>query len=1105
MNYQSQTGTVASPAGIIEAGLSDALELAWKIAPQFRIVECSSPEPEIGRLTKQIATPEKLYNIIAIIRKEVLTHLDRAPREALGLARVAYQLARSESDNIPLAETALTCAIASNLIGEYQAANSLGNQACTLFTQLGDLENAAKSICESAWAKTSIGDLRPALEDVESARKNGAAPLLRAQADWIQARILRLMSQYPEAIGLLEKAIRTFRESNLQLQAARCERDLVTAQIFSQSGKPLELLESVQRWFEAEQYPLDAARCNLVRSTGLIEAGGYSQAYNLACSAKRAFVELRADFDLACSDRNLGITLYLLNRYPESIEKSQAARKYFSEHDLRAEVSACDINLGAAYHWMNRYDEALAAYQSAYDLVKGEGREVRLVRICLNMGSIHVKQGRYAQALDLYQRALQLATAKDLPVLTAGCHAHLATCYRELGDYDRALRHELRRKEILLQREIQRPLIACNISLAEIYLAKGEETLATEYLEQARGMAVAQKLDTYLAACDRFLARIGAGSNERKLSFARVRNARRLYRKHGQMVDAASCDLIQADMYLQAKKVAAARKYYRRAQSVLSPGFPDQAWRAERGLGLCASLSRRRALDHHLSAVRTIAASRSALVTEQLSNDFFAHRQSVYDEALKSAIKENDFAAGLEVIDLGKARTFITLLGDRGSKSLRSTEDPYIAELIDRERELRDRLNALRREVNAPIMAQGIQRGVQIRETTSAAARRQLADAALAYESIASRLRLATKGVAGISAPAPFDLDQFRESMNKVLGLSWAGLDYYLSGDELTIAVVQPGILTMTQRKLSAKDRAILDQCVSTDSNIRKLVYRGIARHGSMSPPRIDYLSYLHDLLIPEGLDVETLLIAPHGSLHALPFHALMSSEGYLVKRHRVVYTPCLQVSQLLCNEPVMNRNAEPLVLGLSNFGDRMPGLTWSGAEVENIINIFERKLKVLWGVRATRKKLFELNSTGELQKYGLLHFATHAIFDRTAPHQSSVFLHDDTLTALDVLDLTLNARLVSLSACQTALGKGGRGDEALSLTRAFLYAGAKALLATLWHVEDETLVGLTKSFFQGWSRGKDAASALSDAAIESIHEGKPPYCWASFMLIGRP
>ena len=265
-----------------------------------------------------------------------------------------------------------------------------------------------------------------------------------------------------------------------------------------------------------------------------------------------------------------------------------------------------------------------------------------------------------------------------------------------------------------------------------------------------------------------------------------------------------------------------------------------------------------------------------------------------------------------------------------------------------------------------------------------------------------------------------------------------------------------------------------------------------------------DYLRRLRQLLIPKDLNADTLIIAPHGSLHALPFHALMDGEEYLIERHAVIYTPGLQALQALFdqNAPALN---SALVVGLSNFGNRMPPLAMTGAEIEKILALFPERRESLWADRATKKKLLEWSAAGELKKFSLLHFATHAIFDTTSAHQSRLYLYDDELTTLDILDLTLKARLVTLSGCQTAMGQGGSGDEALSLARAFFYAGASALLASLWRVEDRSVAELIGRFYQQLVSGKNIAAALRQAQIEMIHAGKNSYEWAPFVLIGRP
>jgi CHAT domain-containing protein len=139
------------------------------------------------------------------------------------------------------------------------------------------------------------------------------------------------------------------------------------------------------------------------------------------------------------------------------------------------------------------------------------------------------------------------------------------------------------------------------------------------------------------------------------------------------------------------------------------------------------------------------------------------------------------------------------------------------------------------------------------------------------------------------------------------------------------------------------------------------------------------------------------------------------------------------------------------------------------------------------------------------LAQFDLLHFATHALLDRAAPHQSRIALFDAPLTTFDILELALNARVVTLSACQTALGARGAGDELIGLARAFFYAGARALLATLWHVEDASTRDLVARVYQHYARGENLAAALRRAQIEMLRAGQSPYQWASLIMMGKP
>jgi CHAT domain-containing protein len=147
---------------------------------------------------------------------------------------------------------------------------------------------------------------------------------------------------------------------------------------------------------------------------------------------------------------------------------------------------------------------------------------------------------------------------------------------------------------------------------------------------------------------------------------------------------------------------------------------------------------------------------------------------------------------------------------------------------------------------------------------------------------------------------------------------------------------------------------------------------------------------------------------------------------------------------------------------------------------------------------------------------YDYIHLATHGDLNRNAPWLSSLQLQPDSqsdgrLELHEILDLNLHARLVTLSACETALGSGyftdtPAGDEFVGMTRAFLGAGSHAVLASLWAVNDDSTRDLMVRFYRNL-RGSDGAEALTRAQREFRHADQrysAPYYWAAFVLVGE-
>jgi CHAT domain-containing protein len=141
----------------------------------------------------------------------------------------------------------------------------------------------------------------------------------------------------------------------------------------------------------------------------------------------------------------------------------------------------------------------------------------------------------------------------------------------------------------------------------------------------------------------------------------------------------------------------------------------------------------------------------------------------------------------------------------------------------------------------------------------------------------------------------------------------------------------------------------------------------------------------------------------------------------------------------------------------------------------------------------------------------GLIHLAAHGELNAGQPLFSRIFLgpdaaNDGFLTVQDVYGLNLaQVDLVVLSACDTQLGARSSGDDVVGLNRAFLYAGAPSVIASLWSVNDQATAVLMAAFYRHLRAGATKAVALQQAQAETRAQYPHPYYWAAFVLTGDP
>ena len=151
-----------------------------------------------------------------------------------------------------------------------------------------------------------------------------------------------------------------------------------------------------------------------------------------------------------------------------------------------------------------------------------------------------------------------------------------------------------------------------------------------------------------------------------------------------------------------------------------------------------------------------------------------------------------------------------------------------------------------------------------------------------------------------------------------------------------------------------------------------------------------------------------------------------------------------------------------------------------------------------------------------ELSHYQIVHFATHSLLNNQHPELSGIVLslvdeqgepQDGFLRLHEIYNLKLNADLVVLSSCQTALGKQIKGEGLVGLTRGFMYAGAPRVVASLWKVSDTATAELMRRFYENMLNAKlRPAAALRVAQVSLLKEKQwaAPYYWAGFVLQGE-
>lgn len=805
------------------------------------------------------------------------------------------------------------------------------------------------------------------------------------------------------------------------------------------------------------------------------------------------FMEFRADA-IAARERLTELYAQLGEREEEVVSLRELATRYFAD---------------------GRLADAKRAAGRALERASSLGLRAGLARSERDLGLYEAELGNYQRARDLAQQSRDLAARIGEPAIEALATWDLAELDELAGDLDAAIARDRRALELAVNdRNVTSHIV---VRLGFTHLRRGELDEAAARFEARLAMPrVVQKEEEALS-------RLGLGD----VSLARGDRARARQRYE----DAASA---LRTSYQRFRCIAEQRV----GSLDLEEGRLDQARvRFETMIEIAARIQHPPCEAEGRAGLADVAARRGELDIADAEARRVVELTETFREAVAS-LESRSLGFGAlapayeRAIDISMRRL---ARGDAGSmeRALMLNEQALARGLLDR-------IVAARIDTAARAPAALVTEHQQVRERWRArlaelqVAMRNSADSprtkalveetrllAVEVRDLESRIDAADARQSSFVRPHPLRVD----AMQALLDTDTLFLEYALGDERSYLWVVSPHDV----RTFTLPPRAAIDTLAR---RVHESFGRSPARATTPDAERMaetDRRALTRVLLEPAAplLGTQRLVIVPTGALSLVPFGALPApgeAAQPLIARHEIVQIPSATILQAMRTltagraRPAKTAAifADPLfdahdtrvrsVRGLS-----LARLPFSRNEAAVIASLAPTGTTTFLGPEATRERALDR----ALADYRFLHFATHSVVNEDVPSLSSIALsmvdrsgrpRDGLVMLPDVYDMTLNADLVVLSGCQTALGKNVRGEGSIGLARGFMYAGVPRVVASLWEVSDLGTAELMKRFYRGMLvDGLTPAAALRAAQRELAADPRwaSPYFWAPFILQG--
>jgi CHAT domain-containing protein/Tfp pilus assembly protein PilF len=863
---------------------------------------------------------------------------------------------------------------------------------------------------------------------------------------------------------------------------------------------------------------------------------GTSEAYRSALLKYDEALSLMVDTDdnrgKAYALYGLGFAYHALDENQKTLEHHIPALEILQAIGEQWAVASLLSNIGLAYGSIAEYQKALEHHNQALSLFQSLRSTWGEATSLNNIGLIYDSLGEHQKALDYYNQALPLRQVVGDRTGQAITLNNIGASYRSLGDYQKALDYYNRALPILKAGKSQRIEAFTLNNIGIVYTALGEHQKALDYYRRAQALG------------------------ERRSQAVALKNMGMAYTVLGDNQKAIDCynQSLQLSLISNDRNLESVTRYLMARQQYSQNNLIEARSNIETALEIAESL-RAKVISPELRA--------SYFSSAQQYYDLYIDLLMRFDQLNPNQGYQE---LALNASERARARTLLEMLAEARA-DIRQGVEPS---LLERELSLKRALDAKTERQSRLLSLNGNQKEIELIEkeikqllVEDQQIKAQIKEKSPRYAALTQPRPLTLKEIQQkIVDPDTLLLEYALGEEHSYL---WAVTQNSIATFQLPKrAEIEKAaqrvydLLSVDNRQKRKPSAKFYNDYNDAVSALSRIVLEPVAMHLQKQRLLIvthGALSYIPFAVLPspEICKPPTL---PTGHSTSQP----------LITKHEIIYLPSVSILAVLRRESAGRKSgakavaviADPVFdkkdvrvraimkekkkvvagkneqedkadlhpdnisqiafkrsiseVGLGN-GKELQRLPFSGQEARAIFSLSQHA-----GAMSALdfEASLETATSAEMKQYRIVHFATHSILNNEHPELSGLVLslvdkqgnpQNGFLRLYNIYNLNLEADLVVLSACQTALGKQIKGEGLMGVTRGFMYAGAARVVASLWKVDDEATAELMKRFYtEMMKEGHRPAEALRAAQLwmQKQERWQSPYYWAGFILQGE-